>query len=301
MTDRAKRILRTNIQGYLFTLPIILGVAIFCYMPAIQSLIYSLFEYDGFNLKAENFIGFDNYIRIFSKDLETQKVFVNTIIYAIISVPLNIVLGYGLALLVNHKKTGVFVYRLLFYLPVIIPGVVSGLLYKDLFDTQYGIFNDILKVFGLEYTFFEDAATAMPTLIFTNLFQIGGGMVIWLAAFKNIPATLYESADLDGGNYFQKLIYITIPMSTSTIFYNLVTGVIGSLQIFSTFIIASGSGGRGPDDSLYFLAVKIYNEAFTRFGNMGYACALGWVLFVVIAILSALIFKFNGWVQYMED
>lgn len=301
MTGKTKRKLVTNVQGYLFTLPIILGVLIFCYVPAVQSLIYSFFNYDGFTLSSQNFVGFANYIRIFTKDIETGKVFTNTIIYAVISVPLNLVLGYSLALLVNHKKRGVFVYRLLFYLPVIIPAVVSGLLWKDLFDTQYGIFNDILKSFGLHATFFEKASSAMPTLIFTNFFTMGAGMVIWLAAFKNIPVTLYESADLDGGNYFQKLIYITIPMSTATIFYNLVTGVIGALQIFTTFIISSGSGGRGPDDSLYFIAVKIYNEAFTRFGNMGYACALGWVLFIFIAILSALIFKFNGWVQYMED
>ena len=301
MNSRLKRKFMTDLSGYLFTLPIILGVLIFCYVPAVQSLIFSFFEYDGFNLRADNFLGIDNYIRIFSKDLETAKVFSNTFLYTLIAVPINLVLGYLVALLVNHKAKGVFLYRMLYYLPVIIPGVVSGLLWKDIFDTQYGLFNQLLAVFGLHATFFDKASSAMPTLLLTNFWSVGAGMVIWLAAFKNIPVTLYESADLDGGNFFSKLIYITIPMSTSTIFYNLVTGVIGSLQIFTTFIIASGSGGRGPDDSMYFIAVKIYNEAFTRFGNMGYACALGWVLFIIIGILSALIFRFNGWVQYMEE
>jgi multiple sugar transport system permease protein len=299
MEAKLKRRLKINISGYLFTSSVILGVLIFCYIPAVQSLIYSFFEYDGFSTM--NYIGRANFKRLFTTDIETLIVFRNTFLYAFISIPLNIVLGFCLALFANGKLKGISFFRLLFYLPVIIPGVVAGILWKDIFDSRMGIFNRILSPFGIQSTFFEQADTAMATLIFTNYWAIGGGMVIWLAALKNIPETLYESAGLDGANFLQKTFRITVPMATTVIFYNLVTGIIGSLQTFSTFIIASGSAGRGPDNSLYFISVKIYDEAFTRFGNMGYASALGWVLFAVIGVLTALVFKTNGWVQYMED
>ena len=120
--------------------------------------------------------------------------------------------------------------------------------------------------------FFESAKSALPTLILTTVWSTGGSMVVWLASFKNIPQGLYEAARLDGASRFKQLLFITIPMSTPMIFYNLVTGIIGSLQCFNTFI-----------------------------GMMGYACALGWVLFIVTFALTMFVFKTGGWVQYAED
>ncbi len=294
-----KKQLKVDIAGYSFVSLVIIGVVVFTFIPAVQSLFYSFFEYDGF--MKMNFIGFENFVYMFKQDYEIGKVFANTFIYAAVTVPLGMLLGYALALLANSKVAGISIFRVLFYLPVIIPSVASGVLWKDIFSPAYGIFNQILGVFGLHSMFFESASSAMPTLILTTVWGTGGSMIVWLSAFKNIPQGLYEAAKLDGAGKFQQLIYITIPMSTSMIFYNLVTGIIGSLQCFSTFIIASGSNGTGPDNSLYFMAVKIYNEAFTRIGMMGYACALGWVLFIIIFALTALVFKTSGWVQYAED
>lgn len=125
-------------------------------------------------------------------------------------------------------------------------------------------------------------------------------MIVWLAAFKNIPESLYESASLDGANFFQRLFHITIPLSTSMIFYNLVTGVIGALQVNTTLIISGGDSGRGTFNSLYFIAIKIYNEAFVNW-SMGYASAIAWLLFLFIALLTALIFKTSKWVYYGEE
>jgi len=298
--SRRQRII--DLQGYLFVSPIILGVLLFTYIPAVQSLFYSFFDFNGFSQL--DFVGLKNFITILSsKDIESGKVFANTFLYSAIIVPFGIVIGYLLALAVNIKLKGIRVYRLLYYLPCIIPGIVSGILWRDLFDAQHGLFNRFLSWFGMHSPFFTSAKTAMATLVSTSLWGMGGGMVIWLAALKNIPESLYESAKLDGANAFQRLIKITIPMSSSVIFYNLVVGVIGSLQTFATFIIAGGSGamaGRGPADSLYFLSVKIYTDAFTRY-RMGYACALGWILFVIIAVLTVFIFKTSGWVQYMDE
>lgn len=295
----SKSQLKTDVAGYLFVSLVIIGVVVFTFIPAIQSFVYSFFNYDGF-LKME-FIGFDNFLYMFQQDFEIGKVFANTFIYAAIIVPLGMILGYALALLANSKVQGISVFRVLFYLPVIIPSVASGVLWKDIFSPAYGVFNQIIGIFGLHSDFFESASSALPTLILTTVWSTGGSMVVWLAAFKNIPQGLYEAARLDGASRVKQLIYITVPMSTPMIFYNLVTGIIASLQCFSTFIIASGSGGTGPDNSLYFIAVKIYNEAFTRIGMMGYACALGWVLFLITFLLTMLVFKTSGWVQYAED
>jgi len=291
--------IKTDIAGYCFVSLVVIGVVVFTFIPAIQSLVYSFFNYDGF-LKME-FAGFDNFLYMFQQDYEIGKVFANTFIYAAITVPLGLLLGYALALLANSKVPGISAFRVLFYLPVIIPAVAAGVLWKDIFSPAYGIFNQIIGVFGLHSMFFESAKSALPTLILTTVWSTGGSMVVWLASFKNIPQGLYEAARLDGASRFKQLLFITIPMSTPMIFYNLVTGIIGSLQCFNTFIIASGSGGTGPDNSLYFIAVKIYNEAFTRIGMMGYACALGWVLFIVTFALTMFVFKTGGWVQYAED
>ncbi len=284
--------------GFLCASPVVLGVLIFTFYPAVQSLIYSFHEYDG--LYKFDFIGISNYQELFTLDPDVGKVFANTFIYALISVPLNLVLGYLLALAANSKLKGISVFRVLFYLPVIIPGVASGILFADLFSAGAdGIFNRILTAVGLPaQPFFTSSNTALATMLVMGLWSLGGGMVIWLSAFKNIDQSLYESARLDGANAMQRLVHITIPMSSSVIFYNLVTGVIGALQTSSTLFLG-GQEGKGPGNSLYFIAIKIYNEFLG--GNYGYACAFAWVLFVIIALLTALIFKTSKWVYYGED
>lgn len=286
--------------GFLFTSPVILGILIFTYIPVAQAFYFSFCDYNGFNKM--DFIGFGNYIRMFRTDLETATVFRNTFLYAAITVPLSLVLGYAVALLVNTKVKGVKGFRVLFYLPVLIPAVSSGVIWKDMMEPASGVMWQIFhSLFDADPTFFTDAKTAMGTLIWVGTWGVGGSMIIWLSAFKNIPETLYESARLDGANALQCVFFITVPMSSAMIFYNLITGIIGSLQTFNTFIIAGSTNGRGPQDSLYFIAVKIYDEAFTRIGRMGYACAYSFVLFAIIGTLTALAFRLNKWVVYAED
>ena len=183
--------IKTDIAGYCFVSLVVIGVVVFTFIPAIQSLVYSFFNYDGF-LKME-FAGFDNFLYMFQQDYEIGKVFANTFIYAAITVPLGLLLGYALALLANSKVPGISVFRVLFYLPVIIPAVAAGVLWKDIFSPAYGIFNQIIGVFGLHSMFFESAKSALPTLILTTVWSTGGSMVVWLASFKNIPQGLYEA------------------------------------------------------------------------------------------------------------
>ena len=299
MKTKTKNKVRNIVTGYLFISPVLLGILIFTYYPAISSFFYSFQSFDGF-FKQE-WIGIRNYVNLFTRDMETWTVLKNTFIYSIITVPLGLVLGYIVAILANMKVKGSYFFRVLFFLPCMIPSVSSGVLWRDILDPDFGLMTQIFRSLGMNPTFFTSASTAMATLIWTGTWGVGGGMVLWLADFKNIPSTLYESAQVDGANALQRVFYITIPMSTSMIFYNLVTGVIGSLQVSTTLIMAGSTGGKGPDNSLYFVAVKIYTDAFKRGGLMGYACAFGWVLFTIIGILTFINFKTSKWVQYGEE
>ena len=209
-------------------------------------------------------------------------------------------LSYILALALKNNIPGVKVIRLLFYLPVLLPGFVSGQIWTDILrynTNDMGILNQwLIKLFGSANMFYQgSAATQMATLICTGLLGIGGGMIVWLAAFGNIPPTLYEAADIDGATYMQKLFKVTLPMSTPIIFYNLISAIIGTLQIFDTYSYI----GTGANEGLYFISIRIYKTAFESF-NYGLACSLSWVLFVVIGILTVIMFKSSKWVFYGE-
>lgn len=185
---KRKKELKKFITGALFASPVIIGVLVFTFYPAVQSLYYSFTDYDMFNI--ENPIGLKNYKMIFTLDPDTWQVIRNTLIYAAVSIPLNLALGFFLAQAANFRIKGITVYRTLFYLPVIIPSVASGLLFVDMFQVgPSGILNNILKTMGLPtMTWFSNKKTALASFIFMNVWNVGGGMIIWLSCFKQIPA-----------------------------------------------------------------------------------------------------------------
>lgn len=288
-----------NWPGWMFVSPMVIGIAVFTIYPMIQSFLYSFYNYTGSTLEFDPGI---NFRYMFGADFsEVLQVFGNTFLYALISVPVNLCLSYLLAVLVNQKIKGVTAFRVLYYLPVVIPGVVSGVIWSQLMDSSpQGTFNLLLTGIGLPASgFFSKASTAMASLVVMNLWSMGGGMVLWLAALKNIPNGLYEAAKIDGAGVFRRFFRITIPLSTPMIFYNLVTGIIGAMQTNHTMVFASNSG-RGPENSIYFIAVKIYNEGFPG-RDFGYASALAWVLFLIIALLTAITFATNKWVYTGDD
>ncbi|MCL2752234.1 MAG: sugar ABC transporter permease [Firmicutes bacterium] len=292
--------LRRQLPGMIFTLPMLLGIGIFTVYPVIQSFVYSFTDFDGFY--SFSFLGLQNYIELFTADRDFGRVMRNTFVYALISIPLGLTLSYLLAVLVAIKLPGVKVYRALFYLPVVIPGIVGAVLWKDVFrvGSPQGAFNDIVMLFGGKpFGFFSQPQTSMFSLILLGLWGVGGGMILWLAALKNIPSSLYEAARIDGAGAFRRFFRITIPMSTPMIFFNVVMGVIGTLQTTSTLAIAPNSG-RGWDNSVYFVGVRIYHLAFTS-PYKGYASALAWILFAIIALLTAVIFLTSRWVYFGED
>ena len=292
--------IKDSVPGWIFVLPLVVGMLVFTLYPVLKSLIYSFHRY--IDASVYEFIGFGNFRLMFTDDSEEiLKVFSNTFLYAIITVPLNLFLSYFLAVIVNQKIRGVNVFRVLYYLPVVSPGVISGVIFSQMFDnTNFGLFNSVLKSLGRSepFPFFTCEKTAMFSAVLMNFWTIGASMILWLSALKNIPQGLYEAAKIDGAGVWTRVFKITIPMSTPMIFYNLITSIIGALQSNATMVYAP-NGGRGEGDSLYFIAVKIYTEFAS--GYYGYASAVAWVLFVVIAILTFITFKTNKWVYTGDE
>ena len=301
-----KRYAKDSISAYIFLLPVIVGTLLFTAYPIVMSLFYS---FTDLTAGLPSRMTFENYVNLFA-GYEAQGFFRSlgiTILYVVCSTVINIVLSYALALFLKKNIKGIRAIRLLCYLPVLIPGIAGGLIWREVFAydgsdvAAYGVINTALHNMGFKtLTFFDSPKTAMLTLLFSGLWGIGGGMIMWLAALGNIPDDLYESAELDGAGYFRKLFSITIPLTTSMLFYNLVTSMIGGLQIFNTF----ATYGVGAGESLYFVGIRIYLTAFP--GNLGIdaqglACAMSWILFLIIGALSLVMFKTNNWVKYNDD
>ena len=282
------RVLKKNLVSYSFLLPVIIGILVFTLYPICMSFLYALSNFNGTKITQ---MGLFNFQKIFTFGVTGwgDRVFGSlgiTFVYVVCNLTLSLVLSYVLALFLQRAIAGMRIIRVLCYLPCLIPGI--------------GLFNTWLMKLGMEpLTFFTDAKTALPTLIVTGLWGVGGGMIMWLAAFGNISPDLYEAAKIDGAGYFRRLFAITVPMSTPILFYNAVTSMIGGLQVFGTY----ANYGTGVDDSLNFIAIRIYVTAFQDSfpGNYGLACAMAWILFFIIGALTLVMFKTGGWIQYGED
>ena len=290
--------------GIIWMLPVLAGVVLFTIWPMATSLQYAFHEYDPYAFdQSEQLLDFtfENFTRIFTTDLQpVMSSLYRTFRYAVLSVVIGLVGSYILALILNQKTNGIKVFRVIYYLPVLLPAVASTLLWKDITRVNGGYLNLILEAIGLPpYTFYSETKTVLPTLLFMGLFGMGGSAIMWLSQMKNVPAEMYESADLDGANYFQKLFFITIPMTTSMLFYMLIMSSIGGLQTFGNVYALRGTGIA--NEEIEFIVVKIYLNAFGERANMSYACALSWFLFVVIGILTAFVFKTSKWVYYGEE
>lgn len=293
---KLKRSIRDTIAGYTFISPVVIGVLVFTLTPVLLSLFYGFTKFD--NINPPEWIGFDNYVNMFKDDqfLHSLKI---TCKYAVFSVGLSMLLSFGFALLLNLDIKGISVYRVLLYLPCVVPGLASAMIWKDLFNpTEAGRINQLLTAIGLEpYPFLYDPDTAWNSMIIMSLWGLAGGMLMWLAGFKSVPTALYEVAAIEGAKWYHRLWHITIPMISPIIFYKLVNSVIGALQAFGAAYLTTGGG---PLHSTNFLVLNIYNTGLTEM-NMGYACAQSWILFIMIFALTAVVFKTGGWVFYGED
>ncbi|HUW60469.1 MAG TPA: extracellular solute-binding protein [Candidatus Bathyarchaeia archaeon] len=282
--------------GYLFASPWFLGFLVFGGGPILFSLIMSFCEYDVFS--PPRFVGFKNYVHMFTDDPLFTKSLGNTLFMAL-GIPLGMTVGLGIAMLLNYEIKGMAVYRTFFYLPAIMPAVAASILWMWIFNPQQGILNALLARAGIDGpAWLLDARWAKPALILMGLWGAGGGMIVWLAGLKGIPKHLYEAAAIDGAGPVRRFWNITVPMLSPYIFFNLIMGLIGTFQIFTqAYIMTNG----GPVDSTLFYAYALFNNAF-RYMRMGYAAAMAWVLFAIVLALTAIQLKLAPrWVHYESD
>jgi multiple sugar transport system permease protein len=288
--------LRNLRNGLLFISPWLVGLLVFTIYPILASFYYSFTRYDV--VSPPQFIGPANYIEAFTADHLFWQAVGNTLYYGSIALPLSMLVAVSVALLLNMQVRGLAFYRTIFFLPSIVPDIASAMLWAWILNPQFGLLNALLKQAGLPALgWLSDPAWAKPALILIGLWGFGGSMVIYLAALQDIPHQLYEAAELDGAGTWAKTWNVTLPMLTPTIFFNLVLGLIGTFQYFTTAFVVSGGSG-GPAGSTTFYAMLIYNNAF-RYFKMGYASALAWLLFAAVFLITWLIFKTSGrWVYY---
>lgn len=281
--------------GVICASPWLLGFVVFGGGPMLFSLVMSFCDYDVLN--PPRFVGVDNFVRMATEDRLMPIALWNTV-FMVMAVPLQLAVGLGIALLLNQSSRALPFWRTMFYLPAIVPMVAAAVLWIWLLNPQ-GLINGALGLLGIEGPLWlQSAEWSKPGLILMKLWSAGGGMVIWLAGLKSIPQSLYEAAEVDGASRLQQFWSITIPQLTPYIFFNLIMGLIGTFQIFGeAFVMTQG----GPVNSTLFYVYHLFNHAF-RYGNMGYASAMAWVLFAVVLVLTAVQLRTSRrWVHYETD
>jgi multiple sugar transport system permease protein len=294
---------RNTLLGLAFCSPWIIGLIVFRAYPIIMAFWYSLTDYQG--METPKFIGLTNYVQLFN-DYELANASMNTIIYTVMAIPAAIVTAFGIALILNSKTRAIAFYRTLFFLPILVPDVALSIIWLQMFNPQYGLVNALIEgffgLFGMSVSgpgWLASTEWSKPTLVLLNVWVIGQAMVIYLAALQDVPQDLMDAASIDGANWWQKIWNVTVPLLTPVIFFQLIIGLIASLQLFTQpFVISGGIGA--PAQSLMFYAMQLYRQAFVYF-NMGKAAAMAWVLFLVILLLSYVIFRTSGWVHYGGD
>jgi len=288
---------RQTFWGWILISPLCLGLTLWVAFPMGLSFFTSLTKWDM--LSKAQFIGFKNYISIFTEDELFIKSIRNTLYFTFLSVPLQMTIALGGALLLNSQVKGKRVFRTIFYLPSLIPLVVSSVMWLWLFNNQYGLINYFLHSLGINRVQWIDSrAMVIPSLTMMNVWNIGNVIIIFLAGLQGIPNDLLEAVDIDGGTYWHKFRYVIIPLLSPIILYNMIINMIKCLQLFvEPYIMTNG----GPVNSSLSFVLHIYNNAF-KYGKMGTANAMAWVLFILTMGISLLIFKTSTmWTYYEGD
>jgi oligogalacturonide transport system permease protein len=283
--------------GFLFVLPFVLGVLLFKLFPFVMSFALGFTQYDL--IDPPEFVGLDNYRELFGQDPLFRKSLGVTLLFAALAVPLRVGFALFIAHVLNYKLRGINFFRAAFYLPSILGGSIAvAVLWRFIF-AKYGLVNLVLAKLGLEpIAWLADEHFSLWTIVLLFTWQFGSAMVIFLAALQNVPVTLYEAAEIDGASKWRQFISITVPLITPVIFFNMVMQMVQAFQEFNgPYAITEG----GPLNSTYVLALYIYDQSF-RFFNLGYGAALSWVLFALVASLSAVSFwSSKYWVFYSGE
>ncbi len=288
--------LKNNLIGYTFIAPFIIGFLVFTLVPALASLYFSVTDYDL--LSTPSFIGLENYTSMFVDDSKFRTSLRVTFLYVFIGVPLRLAFALFIAMILNAASKAIGLYRTVYYLPSIIGGSVAvSIMWRNLYGDQ-GVVNHFLNMLGLDSVrWFAEPAAALWMLITLSVWQFGSSMLIFLAGLKNIPPELYEASNVDGAGPITRFFKITIPMLSPIILFNTIMQTIGAFMTFvPAYIISKGEGG--PLDGTLLYSLYLFRQAFVYF-DMGYASAMAWVMLIIVAILTGLLFYTSKrWVHY---
>jgi multiple sugar transport system permease protein len=289
---------------YLLVSPWVIGFVLLTLGPMLVSLYLSLTRWDV--LTSPEFIGARNFEFIFTRDPDFVQSLKVTTTYAIFSIPLQLLAGLGLAILLNEATRGSGFFRTVFYLPAVVASVAAAVLWAWIFNSELGPINGLLGVFGIKGpAWFADPDYALWALIIMSMWGVGGQMLVFLAGLKGIPAPLYEAAEIDGAGRLARFFRITLPMLSSTLFFNFVTSIIGAFQTFdAAYVISTQRAGTlgGPLKSTLFYMLNTYSKAFGSETKMGYAAALSWILFFIILVLTLITIRSSSmWVYYESE
>ena len=286
---------KDTVKFFLFISPWIIGFLLFILIPMGMSLYYSFTDWDV--LTKESFVGMANYAGLFQDPLFYKSLQV-TGVYTLITVPLNVFLSLMTAILLNMEGRFMVFFRTLYYIPAVLSAVVVAILWQWIFNSKYGLLNDVLAKFGIEGPrWLSDPQWVMPALVIMSIWGIGGGIIMYLAGLQAVPKDLYEAATLDGARFWKKLFHITIPSMSPIILFTFLTSLIATLQTFSqAYIMTSG----GPNHATLFYAYYLYQNGVV-YKKMGKACAMAWLFFIVVMLLSLVVLKVSGKVVYYES
>lgn len=287
---------REMIAGYLAISPWIIGFFVFTVFPLLASLYLSFTKYNL--VKPPVWTGFTNYVSMVQDERFIAALIV-TSTYVIVAVPLHLVTAFLVAEMMNQKLPFLSGFRTIYYLPAIVPSVATFLLWTWIFNPEYGLLNWGLGLIGIQGpAWLADPRWALSALILMSVWGIGGSMVIYLSGLQGIPTEYYEAAKIDGAGMLARFWHVTIPQMTPVIFYNLIMGIIGAFQTFgASYVMTNG----GPGYSTLFYTLYLYFNAF-KYGKMGIAAAMAWVLFLIIMVFTALLFRSSKfWVHYSGE
>jgi multiple sugar transport system permease protein len=293
------RSLRSLAWPLMFLAPWIVGFLVFTAGPMVASLVLSLTDYDVLSEPA--FVGLANYEQLL-RDRNILASLGNTVFYTALHVPLSMALALALAMLLDRVRgRSASVFRTIFYLPSITPPVAIGIIFLLFLNPQIGLLGEVLRAVGIRPpAFTTDPDWIKPGIVLMSLWGLGTTMVIYYTALRNVPAALYEAAEIDGAGFWQRFRNVTLPMISSALFFTLIVNVIASLQIFSevwTMYFGNQDGGAGERAALFYV-IYLFQQAF-QFLHMGYASAMAWLLFVVILVITVIQLRLSKrWVYY---
>lgn len=291
---------RETLYFYGFASLAIAGFLIFALGPMLYSFYLSFTKFSV--IQAPEFVGVDNYTYLLKHDPAFWPSVKVTLVYAVFSIPMNLIIALGISLLMNSKIKFIGIYRTIYYLPSILPAIASTVVWVWIFAPEDGLLNSYLSMVGIEGPAWTSSTTwALPAMIIMSLWGFGGAMVTILAGLQDVPETLHEAAAIDGANTWERFRHITFPHISPIIFFNLVMGIIGAMKIFDQAFVFGTAGGQvpgGPARATLFYVLNLYQKAFNYF-HFGLASAMAWILFVAILLLTAFNFWLGKrWVHY---